>query len=160
MRLGDRDPAVRQFERDAVVACLGMALAALAVRGGRPDGAIGVLLGGLLAAVSYHAIKGGVDALLARRGTGTGGGPETKAAVDEADRAAPPGETRERRSRPRAAWQGAKFIGRYALLALAAYVMLTRFRAHPVGILCGGSSPVLAAAAQIPRLWRRGARLR
>ncbi len=53
MRLGDRDPAVRQFERDAVVACLGMALAALAVRGGRLDGAIGVLLGGLLASVTW-----------------------------------------------------------------------------------------------------------
>jgi hypothetical protein len=46
----------------------------------------------------------------------------------------------------------AKFIGRYALLAVAAYVMLTRLRLHPVGMLVGVSAPVVAAAVLAVRI--------
>jgi hypothetical protein len=38
-----------------------------------------------------------------------------------------------------------KFFTRYAMLALAAYVMLARVRLHPVGVVAGASSLVVAA---------------
>jgi hypothetical protein len=139
VRLGDRDPAVRQFERDAVIVLAVMVVGALILRRGNPDGALGVLLGAALMVVSYWAIKGAVDLLLARRRPGGGEAPLRARTL---------------------IWQGAKFIGRYALLAVGAYVMLIGLRAHPVGVLCGVSVPVLAAVVQLPRLWRRGARPR
>lgn len=128
----ERDPALRRFERDMLTAWGAMGLAALAFGGGRTEGALGVLTGGLLSVVSYRGLKGGVDALL-DRGPGRG---------------------------RRLAWHAVKFIGRFALLAVAAYVMLTRFRAHPVGVLAGVSAPFLAAIAALFRLWRQRARLR
>jgi hypothetical protein len=48
-----------------------------------------------------------------------------------------------------------KFVTRHAILAVAAYVMLVRFRLHPIGILVGASSLVLAAAAAMARSSRR-----
>ena len=139
MRLRDHDPLVRRFERDAVIVLAIMAAGALVIRRGNPDGALGVLLGGALMAASYWAIKGAVDLVLATSRREDGEAP--------------------RRARL-LVWQGAKFIGRYALLAVGAYVMLVGLRAHPIGVLCGVSVPVLAAVAQLPRLWRRGARPR
>ena len=49
-----------------------------------------------------------------------------------------------------------KIFTRYAILAVAAYVMLARLRLHPLGVLVGASSLVIAAAsaaasAQRPR---------
>jgi hypothetical protein len=116
----ERDPFIRQWERDAVVACGCCAVAALALGGLRAAG--GVLGGGLLAGVSYRAIKSAVDA--ATRGAG----------------------------RPRAL---VKFVTRHAILAVAAYAMLVRLRLHPIGMLAGASSLVLAAAAAIARSSRR-----
>lgn len=55
----------------------------------------------------------------------------------------------------------AKFAGRYALLALAAYVMLVSLRAHPVGVLAGAASPVVAVAVEaihVVRAWSRHSR--
>jgi hypothetical protein len=48
-----------------------------------------------------------------------------------------------------------KFVTRYAILAVAAYVMLARLRLSPVGMLIGASSLVLAAAAALARSSRR-----
>jgi hypothetical protein len=48
-----------------------------------------------------------------------------------------------------------KFLTRYAILAIAAYVMLARLRLHPIGLLVGASSLVLAAAAATARSSRR-----
>jgi hypothetical protein len=48
-----------------------------------------------------------------------------------------------------------KFIGRYALLAVAAYGMLARLRLHPVGMLVGVSAPVVAAAVLVVRIAAR-----
>lgn len=44
-----------------------------------------------------------------------------------------------------------KIFTRYAILAFAAYVMLARLRLHPLGVLIGASSIVLAAAAAAVR---------
>lgn len=123
----ERDPALRRLERRAVWACLALALAALAIRGGRPDAAIGVVGGGLLAGASYWAIKASVD-----RFAGAG------------------------RPGRRAAYVAATglFVLRYALLVLGAYVMIARLRLHPVGLIVGASSVVAAAAIEAMRATR------
>jgi len=48
-----------------------------------------------------------------------------------------------------------KFVTRHAILAVAAYVMLVRLRLHPIGLVVGASSLVLAAAAAAARSSRR-----
>jgi len=45
----------------------------------------------------------------------------------------------------------AKLAGRYALLALLAYVMIARLRLHPLGLLVGASSVVAAVAIEAVR---------
>ncbi len=132
-----------------VVACVGMAAVAFLLRGGRPDAALGVLGGGALVGFSYRAIKGTVDALVHRAGLATGPGDI------EATSSAAEGTVlvTRRRGRVALALSLVKFFTRYALLALGAYVML-RFRLHPVGLIAGASSPVLAAAAEAARLLR------
>lgn len=44
-----------------------------------------------------------------------------------------------------------KFFTRHAILALAAYVMLARLRLHPLGLVAGASSLVVAVAAAAAR---------
>ncbi len=135
------DRAIRLFERDAAVACLAMAAVALAIGRGRPDGAAGVLAGGALAGLSYWALKGAVGAVvgLARRA-----GTETDAA-GEPEPALPAGKR---------VLLAVKFLSRYALLAIGAYVMLTCFRVHPVGLLAGATTPFAAAVVQVVRAAR------
>ncbi len=130
----EADPVLRRYERNQAIATLAMAAIAAAFL--RLDVALGVVCGGLLMAFSYRAIRGGVEAI-----------------VPAADRARPgAGGARA------AAWLLAKLVGRYALLALAAYVMLTFLRAHPVGLLAGAASPVVAVAVEalrVARSWSR-----
>ena len=123
----ETDPALRRLERRSVWACLALALAALVVRGGRPDAAIGVLGGGLLAGASYWAIKSSVDRFV--------------------------GRTKPSRRVPYAAAAGL-FVLRYALLVLGAYVMIARLRLHPIGLVVGASSVVAAAALDAMRTSR------
>ena len=118
----ERDPFLRALERDAVIACGCCAAAALVFGAEGPRAALGVLGGGGLAAVSYRAIKGAVDAA-----TLPGGRPAALV----------------------------KFVTRHAILAIAAYVMLARLRVHPIGLLVGASSLVMAAAAAMARSSRR-----
>ena len=132
------DPMLRRFERTQRAACLVMAAIALAA--GRVDVALGVAAGGLLMAFSYRAIKGGVDAMLE--------GNRTPVSAD-----APAKKAASRTARRRMALL-ARFVGRYALLALAAYVMLACLHTHPVGLLIGAASPVVAAAAEAVRVLR------
>jgi len=120
--VSERDPFVRGLERDAVIACGCCAVGALALGSEGPRAAAGVLGGGLLAALSYKAIKSAVDAAAGMRG-------RAAALV--------------------------KFVTRHAILAVAAYVMLVRLRLHPIGILVGASSLVLAAAFAAARFSRR-----
>jgi hypothetical protein len=157
------DPWLRRFEKDIVLACLSMAAASLVLRKWNPDVALGVLGGGTLAAFSYWAIKGGVDALLASAvvtpvpdPTATPVSAEGVAGVVTAEAA--PGTDEQRpggRLLHARALDIVKFIGRYALLAVAAYGMLTRLRLHPVGMLVGVSAPVVAAAVLVVRIAAR-----
>ena len=99
------------------------------VLGGLPV-ALGVLGGALLTLMSF---------LMLRRGTAKLVDPEAP-----------------RDSKARAA---ALVILRYALLGFAAYVMIARLRLHPIGLLVGASSIVVAiaveAAAAVPRKQHR-----
>jgi hypothetical protein len=150
---GESDRLLRQFECDGAMACVTMAVIALVVEHGRPNGAAGVLAGGALSALSYWAIKGGVDVIVAVA---------SKAAVDAAPGEAGAGPT-EPRPGPvltggRRVWFALKFFTRYALLAVGAYVMLSCFRVHPVGLLAGATTPFVAAAVQVVRSSRASVR--
>lgn len=92
--------------------------------------ALGILGGGLLAAVSYRGVKAGVDGLTAL-----------------AAGAAPPSP-----ARPKPARIVAVLVLRYALLTLLAYVMIARLRLHPLGLLAGASSVVAAVSIEAVRL--------
>jgi hypothetical protein len=130
-----------------------MAAIALAIERGRPDGAAGVLAGGALTALSYWAIKGGVDVVLAVAAKAARQAAPGDANEDEAAPQPGPALTRGRR-----VWLALKFFTRYALLAVWAYVMLSCFRVHPVGLLAGATTPFVAAAAQVVRSSRASVR--
>lgn len=124
---------LRRLESTAVVACLAMAALAIAFTSGRTAAALAVLGGGVLIAFSYWTIGSGIGAL---------GGLFF-----------PSRTTSERASLPRSvAWTMTKVVGRYALLALLAYVMIARLRLHPLGLLAGASSVVVAASVEAFRL--------
>ncbi len=129
------DALLKRVERTAVAVCAVMSLAALALAGGRPLPALAVLCGGGLALVSYRLIVAGAGAMadtLAPLATGP----------------APPAEsvTPARVAHP--TLTAAKVAGRYALLALLAYVMIARLRLPPLGLLAGASSVVAAVSIE------------
>lgn len=116
--------SLRRIERDAVIACIGMSVVALAVWPRTLAAAGGVVAGGLLIGLSYWAIRGVVDGLLVARVEG--GSPGRAALV--------------------------KFFTRHAILALAAYGMMARFGVDPVALLTGVTSVGVAAAAEAVRI--------
>ena len=126
------DPVLRRLERTAAAVCGLMALVALGFGGGRWEPAAGVLGGGLLIAVSYRTIGAGVSGLVAAI---------ARPRTPDGDAARAPGIGRT----------VLVMAGRYALLALLAYVMIARLRLHPVGLLAGASSVVAAAAIEAGR---------
>lgn len=121
---------LRRVERTSMAACAVMAVAALILSRGQPSAALGVVGGWLLIAVGYRAITTGVDAIV-----GTARGPTSADA---------------RRRRFVAALIA--IAGRYALLAVLAYVMIARLRLHPIGLLAGVSSAVAAVSIEAIRL--------
>jgi hypothetical protein len=62
--MSERDPFLRRFERDGVVAAVLLASVA-AIWSGEARAPLSVVGGGVLAAISYRAIKGGVEAVAA-----------------------------------------------------------------------------------------------
>ena len=118
-------PALRRVERDGMIACAVMAAAAWALARGAVDAPLGVLGGGALAWISYRGIKGGIDAV-------------TYAGLD--------GWTAGRRARGLV-----KFFTRYAILAVAAYVIMARLRLPPLAVFAGASSLVVAVAVEAVR---------
>jgi hypothetical protein len=120
--MGEADPFLRRIEHTSVVACGVMAAAAWAVGGGRVEMPIAVVGGGLLAAISYRGIKGGIDAVT---GAAAGGGRAAGMAVGLV-----------------------KFFTRYAILAAAAYVIMARLALPPVAVVAGASSLVVAVAIE------------
>jgi hypothetical protein len=128
--------------RNTAVSCVVIAVIAAAwTRGFRAP--LGVLGGGLLIGLSYWAIRGTVDALIAiRSGLSRHSGGAAKA--DET-----PGKP--------TGLQLVKFFTRHGMLALAAYVMMVRLHLDPVGLLAGVSSLAVAVAVEVLRdlRWRR-----
>jgi hypothetical protein len=163
----DADRALRRMERNGVVACLAMALVALALGRGQPDAALGVLAGGVLAAASYLAIKGGVN-LLVRAVLAAAPGPAAAAApgtagarpceaggrAGEPPAGARPGAGRPHLPRGRHVLAVVGIVVRYALLAVGAYVILLCLRLHPVGVVAGVSTPFVAVAVELVRSLR------
>jgi hypothetical protein len=101
-----------------------MAAGAWAMARGGAAAPLGVLGGGALVWISYRGIKGGIDALT---GTVTG------------------------RGGVRAAIGLVKFFTRYAILAVAAYVIMARLRLPPLAVFAGASSLVVAVAVEAVR---------
>jgi hypothetical protein len=146
------DPLLRRVERTAVAACLLMAGVGWLMGGWWI--AVAVLGGGLISAVSYAGLASGVTALTAAAGRaaaleGGTGAPVSTQAVPDGDGV----EAHPASKRPRA---GAKALAgvvlRYALLGLLAYVMIARLRLHPVGLLAGVSSVVIAVGVEALRI--------
>jgi hypothetical protein len=128
--VSEPDALLRRLERNALIACAVMAVLAWAIARGRIEVPLGVIGGGLLAAVSYRGIKGGIDAAI---GAGQEGG--------EVGRGAAIGLV--------------KFFTRYAILAVAAYVIMARLRLPPVAVIVGASSLVVAVMLEAFRPPRR-----
>ncbi len=132
----ESDPSLRRVQRDSWILCAVAAAAALVLQRGQPDGALGVVAGAALMAFSYRAIRGGVTAIV-RRAAGTG--------------QASPGTAV---SRGRISWTLVTFVGRYVVIAVAAWVVLVPLRAHPLGLFAGVSVPVAAIGIEALRLLR------
>jgi hypothetical protein len=122
---------IERIARNAAFSCV--VLAALAYAWTRDIFVpLGVFGGGLLIGLSFWAIQGTVDALIAVRSSG-----ETPAKS--------------------MGFQLVKFFTRHGMLALAAYGMMVRLHLDPLGLLAGVSSIVIAAAVEVLRdlRWRR-----
>ena len=91
-----------------------------------------VIGGGLLISISYWAIRGSADAVLARRGVGESPSQSTRLPL-------------------------VKIFTRHAIVALAAYGMMMRLHLDALGLLAGVSSLVIAVAVEVLRemRWRR-----
>jgi hypothetical protein len=134
--MAETDPGLRRIERYSVIACAALAVAAGIVTR-QVDAPLGVLGGGLLVAISYRGLKAGISAV-----------------VDSAD-------SRDSRGSRDAGGEGGgsrgvavglvKFFTRYAILAVAAYVIMARLRLPPVAVFAGASSLVIAVMAEALR---------
>ena len=118
----ESDPLLRRVERNGILACAGMAVIAWALARGDVNAPAGVFGGGLLAWISYRGIKGGIDVLT---------GPDREGVS--------------------VAIGLVKFFTRYAILALAAYVIMARLRMPPLAVFAGASSLVVAVAVEALR---------
>lgn len=117
------DPLLQRLRRNTLIACSAIGIVALIVDPDRPAAMLGVLGGGVLVAISYIAVAFTIQTFM-------------------------PEEGKPRRKRGFAALL---FAGHYALLAFAAYVMIARLRLHPIGLLGGVTSFVVAVALEAGR---------
>jgi hypothetical protein len=116
---------IERIARNTAISCV--VLSALAFAWTRDSFvALGVLGGGVLIGLSFWAIKGAVDAVVALRLSG---------------------ETPKKST----GFQLVKFFTRHGMLALAAYGMMVRLHLDPLGLLAGVSSIVIAAAVEVLR---------
>jgi hypothetical protein len=122
------DALLDRLQRTAAVVCLVMAVVAMAITRNWWS-AVSVIGGGVLIGISVVSIRGGIETL----------------ANQAADRA----------TRPKVGRAVITLVGRYALLALLAYVMIARLRLHPLGLLAGASSVVAAAVLEAGRLFKK-----
>lgn len=122
---------IKRIARDTALACLAIALVFFLFK--RTLAApLGVLGGGLLIGLSFWAIRGTVDALIALQ------------KKDETGR-----------NLPRVAL--VKFFTRHGIVALAAYGMMVRLHVDPLGVLLGVTSLGIAVGVEALRdlRWRR-----
>jgi hypothetical protein len=122
------DALLDRIERRALILTAAVTILAALFPGRRLWNAAAVAGGALLAMVSFWAIRRGI----------TGLAHALVAAVTPTPRS-----TRLRML--------PLFVLRYALLAGMAYVMIARLRLPPLGLLCGASVTLLAAAAELIR---------
>jgi hypothetical protein len=116
---------LRRIERRSLLTCVLLAAAAaVATRGIAAP--LGVAGGGVLVAISYRGIKGGAGAL---------SGEPTASAFARRTRAA----------------GLVKFFTRYAILAVAAYLIMARLRLPPLAVFAGASSLVVAVTIEALR---------
>ena len=122
---------IARIARDSAIACAVMA-ALFAIWKRDLAGPLGVLGGGLLIGISFWAIRGTVDALVALR-------------------------SRDETGRKSTGFTLVKFFTRHVIVALAAYGMMVRLHLDPVGLLAGVSSLGVAVAVEALRdlRWRR-----
>jgi hypothetical protein len=114
---------VARLERRALLLAIAMAAVAFAWPSGGANAAAGVLGGALIAAINYLGIRRGVDTLIAAASGGTPArGVIVRALII--------------------------LVGRYALLAVIAYVMISRLRLRPLGVLMGVSVIPLTVAIE------------
>jgi hypothetical protein len=122
---------LHRVQLTSIVVCLAFAATAFALSRGRIAPVVAVLAGGVLAGISYWMLASGitnvVDQMLPRAG-----------------------ESARPTRRSHLVITG-KLAGRYALLALLAYVMIARLSLHPLGLLVGASSVVAAVAIEAVR---------
>jgi alpha-D-ribose 1-methylphosphonate 5-phosphate C-P lyase len=118
----ESDPVLRRIERSSLIACAVLALTA-GIGTRRVDVPLGVLGGGALVAISYLGIKGGISALVEDGVAGS-----KKVAIGLV-----------------------KFFTRYAILAVAAYVIMARLRLPPMAVFAGASSLVIAVMVEALR---------
>jgi hypothetical protein len=127
---------LRRLERGALVWCALAAVGVLALAPSRTDVLLGIAGGGILAIVSFYAIRGSVDAAVRAFA------PTAEPIPEPAPRPA---------TRPGMGSLILKMSGRYALLALLAYVMIARLRLHPLGLLLGMTALAASATAEAVR---------
>jgi uncharacterized protein YuzB (UPF0349 family) len=133
-RRTEPDPSLRRIERDALLMCGVTAAAAFVVGKGDVAALLGVVAGTALMAASYVWIRHGVDALVSRASP-------DHAAVN------PP-------STPAIAWTFVRFVGRYGLIAVAAWIVLVPLGASPSWLFAGVTVPVVAIGIEAIRLVR------
>ena len=122
------DAALQRIERHSLTVCAALAVVAGIATGGL-DAPLGVVGGGALVAISYRGIKAGITAVIdAGEGGANGAGGGKKVAIGLV-----------------------KFFTRYAILALAAYVIMARLRLPPVAVFAGASSFVIAVVVEALR---------
>lgn len=134
----EADPLLRRLERRAFVFCTLAAALALIAETGDPHLALGILGGGALIGISYWAIRSSIDGPMAVALAARG---EVRA-----EDQTPGPDPRERQRQ--AARHVFRFATRYLVLGVLAYVMLVRLTLHPVGLIIGVSSIVVAAAIE------------
>ena len=128
------DPLLRRFARNTAILCAVAVVAAIAIQRGRPEGALGVLVGTGLMAFSYKVIRDSVDARASRaRAQQSGVGAEDKAGLLTH------------------AWMLTKYVTRYGVLAVVAWAALVLLHASPIGVFVGVSLPVAAIALEAAR---------
>ena len=135
------DVTLSRLERGTAIAGALAAAIALVVRNGDPDVAAGIVGGWALVAASAWATKSSVTGLIA--------------AADPTATYQNGGRASSWKRAKKHAFLLARFIGRYALLGIGAYVMIARLRLHPVGLLIGASSIVMAASFEAARTLAR-----